>query len=86
MGLGPRNALDLWGTPYGRLLSIKLLAFVAMLGLAALNRYRFTPALAEGNESARPWLLRSVAAESAAGLAVLALVAWLGTLAPPGAG
>ena len=33
------------GTPYGQLLAVKLALFTLLLGLAALNRYRLTPAL-----------------------------------------
>jgi copper resistance protein D len=81
----------LWTTPYGRLLSLKLLLFVAMLGLAAANRFRLTPALALAlDEPSRQGaaladLRRSIALETAAALGVVALVAWFGTLAPPAA-
>ena len=79
----------LWTTPYGQLLLLKLVLFVAMLGLAGANRYKLTPALARGLGSetdarlALVALRRSVAVETTAGLAVLGLVAWFGTLAPP---
>ena len=81
----------LWTTPYGRLLSLKLVLFVAMLGLAAANRFQLTPALGRGlgaQEDARPALdalRRSVVFETLAGMTVLGLVAWFGTLAPPAA-
>lgn len=81
----------LWTTPYGRLLSLKLLLFVAMLGLAAANRFRLTPTLALAlDEPSRQGaaladLRRSIALETAAALGVVALVAWFGTLAPPAA-
>ena len=81
----------LWTTPYGRLLSLKLLLFVAMLGLAAANRFRLTPALGLAlDEPSRQGaaladLRRSIALETAAALGVVALVAWFGTLAPPAA-
>jgi len=35
----------LWNTSYGQLLSIKLLLVLAMIGLGAINRYRFVPRL-----------------------------------------
>ena len=79
----------LWKTPYGRLLSLKLILFMAMLGLAAANRFQLSPALGRGLGSepaqgaALRALRRSVVVETAVGLAVLALVAWFGTLAPP---
>jgi len=81
------HAADLLETPYGRLLTLKLVLFLAMLALAAANRFRLAPALATvgppgRTELALGRLRRSVAWETVAGLAVLALVAWLGTLAP----
>jgi putative copper resistance protein D len=74
-------------TVYGQLLLIKLLLFIAMLALAALNRWRLTPALSvairdNNPESAVIGLRRSLLAEGSAALAILALVAWLGTLDP----
>ena len=81
----------LWTTPYGQLLSLKVILFVAMLGLAAANRFRHTPALgreltANGSpELALRALRRSVVIEMVLGLAVLALVAVFGTLPPPAA-
>lgn len=87
----PDRITSLWTTSYGRLLSLKLLLFMAMLGLAAANRFRLTPALARGlNEPSRQGealadLRRSIALETAAALGVVALVAWFGTLAPPAA-
>lgn len=74
-------------TVYGQLLLLKLALFGGMLVLAALNRFRLTPAL--GNalgqdvDTARRALSRSLMVETAAALAILALVAWLGTLSPP---
>jgi putative copper resistance protein D len=82
--VGPDHIADLVRTAYGRVLLAKLALFVGMLMLAAANRYRHTPAVAEG-ASLGP-VRRSVAWEAGIGLAVLALVAWLGTLAPPGFG
>lgn len=76
-------------TDYGKLLILKLLLFAAMLALAALNRWRLTPALgiAIQNDNlalAVTGLRRSLIAEGSAALAILALVAWLGTLEPLG--
>lgn len=77
----------LFQSTYGLLLAAKLVLFAAMLSLAANNRWRLTPVLeraAASNHSDGAWkrLRISVALEAAAGAAVLALVAWLGTLAP----
>lgn len=90
--VGPDRLERLWTTPYGSLLGLKLLAFVAMLGLANVNRYRLTPALGRslgtrtGSDAESAALRRSIAAETALGVTVLLLVAWFGTLAPPAAG
>lgn len=73
-------------TRYGQLLLLKLALFVGMLALAALNRFRLTPALASGVPVTRSRLRRSLALETAAAVAILALVSWFGTLEPAGAG
>lgn len=68
---------------YARLLAVKLALFAA-------NRWRLAPALRVGAEAGTvvqslKALRRSLVAEGSAALAILALVAWLGTLEPPGA-
>lgn len=60
----------------------KLGLFAAMLGLAALNRWRLAPALAADAPGADRALRRSLGTETAAGFAVLLAVALLGTLSP----
>ncbi len=74
-------------TPYGLLLLAKLLLFAIMLGLAAINRFRLTPkletAMVEGQrDNALGHLRQSLMLEYCLALAVVALVAVLGTLAP----
>lgn len=74
---------------YGKLLIIKLLLFGAMLAIAGVNRWRLTPALgvAISNNDPASAIVRlrwSLLAEASAALAILALVAWLGTLEPLG--
>jgi putative copper resistance protein D len=87
--VGPGNLEGLWTTPYGQLLSLKLLVFVGMFGLAAANRFRLTPGLARAirtnslPDEALAALRHSILLEVLLGLAVLFLVAWFGTLAPP---
>lgn len=85
--VGPRHIRDLAGALWGQLLLIKLLVFAAMLGLAALNRFKLTPrleaALTVDPTSALGALRRSLYLETTAALAVLALVATLGRQAPP---
>jgi copper resistance protein D len=69
------------GTGYGRLLSLKLALFAAMLALAAVNRWRLTPRLAR-DTAARARLRGNAAAEAALGLAVLGVVGALGATVP----
>lgn len=80
------------GTAYGLLLAAKAGLFILMLALAAANRFRHSPRLgiALAGDGSRlhavASLRRSVLLEMAAGAGVLALVAVLGTLAPPASG
>jgi copper transport protein len=69
-------------TTYGVILSIKLALVATLLGLAALNRFRLTPALARGPRASRP-LARSIAAECVAATAILLLVAGWRFTPPP---
>ena len=71
-------------TPYGRLLCVKLALFAAMLALALLNRLRLLPRLRGATDPAPSLcaLYRSVLAEQAVGLAILGVVAVLGTWPP----
>jgi len=68
-----------------QLLAVKVFLFVAMLGLAAQNRWRLTPALAQGMPGAERRLVRSLALEAACALAIVAIVAVLGLLDPAAA-
>lgn len=86
--VGPEHLLSMGATLYGQLLIAKLMLFGAMLGLAAANRFRLTPALElaiqSGDTSAAARRLRrSLIIETGAAIAILGLVAWLGTLQPP---
>ncbi|WP_414493701.1 copper homeostasis membrane protein CopD [Stenotrophomonas maltophilia] len=77
----------LTGTAHGRWLLLKLALVGAMLGLAALHRWRLVPALAvsiRGGWQPRPLrsLRHSLACESVLAVLVLACVAILGTLDP----
>ncbi|MCK1359955.1 CopD family protein [Bradyrhizobium sp. 199] len=69
-------------TRYGVILAAKLTLATALLGLAALNRFRLTPALARG-ETAAPALKRSILLECAIALAIFALVAGWRFTPPP---
>ena len=82
---------DLGANLYGQLLIAKLVLFTLMLALAAGNRFRLTPVLGSvlaGGEDpgqALHRLRRSVVAETLVGAVLLAVVAVMGTLAPPSA-
>lgn len=79
---------------YGRLLLAKLFLFSLMLAVAAVNRWRLVPALKQCPEisptiaSTEPpaagttAMRRNLLVEAIAALAILGLVAWLGTLSP----
>lgn len=88
MLIGIANVTALPTTLYGQLFMAKLALFAAMLGLAALNRFRLTPAFersveAGDHRSALVALRTSLAIETTFVCVILGLVAWLGTLAPP---
>ena len=88
--IGAANIGQIATTPYGQLLLAKIALFGLMLVLAAANRWRLTPGLQasmeSGDEAAAAMAMRkSLIAEGAAVLFILALVAWLGTLEPLGA-
>lgn len=82
MLVGSLNALAT--TPYGRLLAVKIALFLAMVGLALGNRFRLMPRLRAPRSAIAPlrMLARSVLAEQAIGLLILAVVSLLGTWPP----
>ncbi len=79
-------AITGWPLPLGSrwtlLLALKLTLFSAMLGLAAVNRWKITPALARGDAAGPLHLKRSLVLEMALGLGVVGVVALLGVLDP----
>ena len=77
------NPLDAVETTYGRLLVVKLAVFVLLLGLAAFNRLRLTPALLAGDAVAGIRLRRSIGLEFAAVMVILVVTATLTTIASP---
>jgi copper transport protein len=72
----------LTSTRYGWILCIKLALVAVLLALAALNRFRLTPALQSRPQDTRP-LVRSIALECAVVVAILALVAGWRFTPPP---
>lgn len=71
-----------WTSTWSVLLLVKLVMFTAMLGLAACNRWKLTPALERKASGSRRALSISLSAETALGFAIIAIVAALGTLSP----
>jgi copper transport protein len=76
------NLSALTGTNYGWILCIKLALVAVLLALAALNRFRLTPALQSPSQNTRP-LLRSIGIECAVVVGILALVALWRFTPPP---
>jgi putative copper export protein/mono/diheme cytochrome c family protein len=77
------------GTPYGRLLLIKIGLFIAMVLIAVINRQSLTPRLASAAagepsmaQGTLTHLVRNSLTELALGLAILAVVGALGILIP----
>ncbi len=71
------------GTSYGLVALLKVVLFAALLGFAARNRFRLTPALSGTTPAAaKGGLIRSIAGETAVGLLVV-LAAGLLTSLPP---
>ena len=85
VGWNPERIIS---APYGQVLIVKLILFLAMLALAAGNRFQHAPTLtqallnAEQTTMALSHLRKSVTAETVTAASVLVLVSWLGTLAP----
>lgn len=73
---------NLAGTEYGRILIVKIVLVGGLLGLAALNRLWLTPALARRCRPGGHWLVRSVLAEIALAVIILA-IAGLWRFTPP---
>jgi copper transport protein len=69
-------------TEYGWILSLKIILVAVLLGFAALNRFRLTPALQSDAKNERP-LVRSIAIECAVVIGILAVVAGWRFTPPP---
>lgn len=72
-------------TAYGLTLSAKILIVAGMLGLAALNKWRFVPALRQGADASER-LRRSILGEAALAGAVFVATAVLTSVPPPAGG
>ena len=71
------------GSPYGVLVLTKAVLFAALMGLAALNKWRLAPALRNGDVAALASLRRSVAAERVLIAVILAATAVMTGLFSP---
>jgi putative copper resistance protein D len=69
------------GTPYGRLLALKILLFFAMVVVALVNRFHLAPRICREAVALRA-LCRTVCVEQGLGLGILAVVSVLGTRPP----
>lgn len=69
----------LWTTAYGRVLTTKIAIVVIVLAIAALNKWRFVPALSANAVHAGPRFRRSLRYEAAAFFFVFATTAFLTT-------
>jgi copper transport protein len=74
---------DLYHTQYGWVLLAKLAAAAVLLGMAALNRFRLTPALGAPDRKAEAQLERSISAELVLTLAILGVVGLWRFTPPP---
>jgi copper transport protein len=72
----------LWTTRYGQLLSLKLLLLAPLFGLAAYNRYKLTPSIAQGDARAQRSMRRTISVELFLACMILAVVA-LWRFTPP---
>ena len=69
-------------TDYGRILMLKIAAFMLMLTLAGANRFWLTPRLAAPDDKSLHALTRNTVAEIVLGLIIFVIVGLLGTLHP----
>lgn len=80
-----REPANLVRTAYGRLALAKIVIVVALLAIAALNRFRWLPAWRRGDARAKRRLRRSIAAELALIALAVLVTAPLSETPPPGA-
>ena len=74
---------NLLSTAYGKTLLAKLGVVSGLMALAALNKWRFVPALASGTPAAVPHLRRSIQIEAVAVLLILMATATLTSITTP---
>ena len=74
---------SVWHTDYGRFWISKMAGVFALLGLAALNRLRLSPALRRGDPKATGLLILSLRIERLVAAAVVVITSGLGAVPPP---
>src|SRR5690606_1792572 len=74
---------SLWATAYGRVFLIKSMLVLALLLIAAHNRWRLTAAVLRGDPRATRGMARAIAVEAVIVLAILATVAAWRFTPPP---
>jgi putative copper export protein/mono/diheme cytochrome c family protein len=72
----------LLGTTYGQLLLLKILLFLAMVAIAAINRLKLMPELFAQHAPALRRLQRNAAIEAGLGLVIIVIVGALGNIPP----
>jgi len=84
----PADVASILSSRYGQLLTVKLVLFLVMIGFAAVNRSKLTPALASAGahgvlraDIARR-IRRNTLAELALGIVIVVLTGWLGIMTP----
>lgn len=77
------SASSLWETPYGQILSLKLIMVLALLGLGAYNRFRLTPAVLHVRPAASMLLRRVILLECAIAVGIFATVGLWRFTPPP---
>ena len=74
---------DMWRTDYGLVLCAKLVLVAGLLGIAAFNRWRCTPAALAGVPAARTRLRRSIVLETGVAVVLLGVVSLWRFTPPP---
>ncbi len=74
---------ELWTSPYGRAITLKIGLVAGLLGAAAVNKLRLTPRLASGDLRASSSLRRSIWVEICLSSAILITTATLTTILSP---
>ncbi|HTB88296.1 MAG TPA: CopD family protein [Steroidobacteraceae bacterium] len=77
------SAAQFWGSDYGRMMAIKLLAVAILLGIAAWNKLVLTPRLLRGDARAVGLFRRSVLTEIGVGAVILLTTAAFTTFTGP---